>query len=126
MPNVPIILLDGGIGHLLKSKGLDKFSENLAFDELFAAGSLANTLAPDIVRKVHEDYIQIGKVDVITTNSFGCTKFSLGKINKADQATQLAEASARIAKEVANACDRTVLVAGKLQNIIFQNHRPQR
>jgi methionine synthase I (cobalamin-dependent) len=115
-----IILLDGGIGHLLKSKGLDDFSETLAYDELFAAGGLANILRPDLVRKVHEDYVQIGNVDVITTNTFGCTKFSLNKLpGNADLATELAVAAAKIAKGVAESCDRKVLVAGKQPFVVF-------
>lgn len=110
-----MILLDGGIGHLLKSKGLDSFSETLAYDELFAAGSLANILRPDIVRKVHQDYSHL--CNVITTNSFGCTKFSLGKIHRTDQAIDLAIAAAKLAKDVATTSGRRVLVAGKQTTI---------
>jgi S-methylmethionine-dependent homocysteine/selenocysteine methylase len=106
-----LILMDGGIGHLLKEKGLDKFSENLAFDELFAAGSLANLLRPHIVRRVHEDYSQC--CNVITANTFGCTKFHLGKIGKADQAIEVAVAAVKIANDVAKASGKPILVAGE-------------
>ncbi|KAL4530149.1 hypothetical protein Ndes2526A_g04880 [Nannochloris sp. 'desiccata'] len=110
-----IILLDGSIGHLLKSKGLDSFSDNLAFHELFAAGSLANMIKPDIVRKVHEAYA-LQNCNVITTNTFGCTKFNLQKIpgTSDHQAIHLAIAAAQIAREVADAYDRNILVAGCL------------
>lgn len=107
-----IILLDGSIGHLLKSKGLESFSDSLAFHELFAAGSLANIIKPDIVRKVHEAYA-LQNCNVITTNTFGCTKFNLQKIpgTSDHQAIHLAIAAAQIAREVADAYDRNILVA---------------
>jgi methionine synthase I (cobalamin-dependent) len=106
--------MDGSIGHLLKSKkGLDGLSDALAFDELFAAGSIANLKKPDIVRKVHEEYVQFS--DVITTNTFGCTKFNIDKIpgSSDHEAIDLAAAAAKIARKVADACGRKILVAGK-------------
>jgi len=108
-----VTLLDGSIGHLLKSKGLDSLSDTLAFDELFAAGSLANLKRPDIVRKVHEEYVQF--CHVMTTNAFGCTKFNLDRLpgTSDHDAIHLAVAAAKIARGVADACDRQILVAGE-------------
>lgn len=34
------MLLDGGMGHLLKSKGVERLLPQLAYDELFLAGKL--------------------------------------------------------------------------------------
>lgn len=107
-----ITILDGGIGHLFKSKGVEQLCEGLAYDELFAAGSLANVLRPELVREVHEQYVQAG-ADVIEANNFSCTRWSLDKIGRADHALELAVAGAKIAREVATASGRRVSVAGK-------------
>jgi 5-methyltetrahydrofolate--homocysteine methyltransferase len=107
------LVLDGGTGHLLKSKGVEALCEGagLGYDELFAAGSLANALAPQLVREVHDEYIAASAA-VITANTFGCTRWSLGKIRRADQAVELAVAGAKIAREAADAAGRGVTVAG--------------
>ena len=112
MESSQLLILDGGIGHLLKSKGVQQLCDGLKYDELFAAGSLANILRPELVREVHEQYIRSG-VDVIETNNFSCTRWSLNKIGKADQALDLAVAGAKIAREVASRSDRKVQVAGE-------------
>ena len=72
------LLLDGAIGHELKAKGIDQLCSDLGYHDLFAAGSLANEIKPDLVESIHRDYINAGAT-VITTNSFGCTKRSLAK-----------------------------------------------
>jgi methionine synthase I (cobalamin-dependent) len=54
------LLLDGGIGHLLKAKGVDRLVPGLKYEELFLAGALANALAPDAVAAVHGEYVDAG------------------------------------------------------------------
>ena len=56
-----LLLLDGGIGHLLKSKGVDQLVPGLKYDQLFLAGALANDLAPEAVAAVHREYIAAGR-----------------------------------------------------------------
>lgn len=56
----PLLVLDGGIGHLLKAKGVEELVPGLPFDQLFLAGALANQLAPDVVAGVHSAYIAAG------------------------------------------------------------------
>lgn len=59
----PPLLLDGGIGHLLKAKGIERLVPGLAYDQLFLAGALANGLDPDAVKEVHAEYIAAGAWD---------------------------------------------------------------
>ena len=62
-----IIILDGGMGHELKLRGVS--------DGTFLAGVLANEKKDcnndniDVVESIHEDYLVAG-CDIITTNSF--------------------------------------------------------
>lgn len=118
-PAPPVLLLDGGIGHLLKAKEVEKLVPGLAYDQLFLAGALANCLAPDAVKEVHAEYIAAG-ADVITTNTFACTDWSLGRIGKAHMQAELVEAAARLARAAvteaaaAGGEGRRVLVAGSL------------
>ncbi|PRW60619.1 homocysteine S-methyltransferase isoform A [Chlorella sorokiniana] len=113
-----VLLLDGGIGHLLKERGVQDLVPGLEYDELFLAGALANELAPEAVLGVHREYIHAG-VDVISVNNFSCTQWSLGRISKADMQLELVEAAARLARDAANEAaalsgGRRVLVAGSL------------
>ncbi|KAL4447443.1 hypothetical protein ABPG75_004662 [Micractinium tetrahymenae] len=119
VPAAPLLLLDGGIGHLLKAKGVEKLVPGLAYDQRFLAGALANDLEPDAVKEVHAAYIAAG-ADVITTNTFACTEWSLGRIGKAHMQAELVEAAARLARAAATKAagaqggGRQVLVAGSL------------
>ncbi len=50
----PITLLDGGLGHLLKSKGVDDLAPGLAYEKLFLATTLAVAEAPHLVQEAHQ------------------------------------------------------------------------
>lgn len=59
-----ITILDGGMGHELKMRGVS--------DGTFLAGILANESSSsnhDVVEQIHTDYLEAG-CHVITTNSF--------------------------------------------------------
>jgi methionine synthase I (cobalamin-dependent) len=71
-----ITILDGGMGHELKRRGLS--------DGTFLAGALANensSATKDIVESVHVDYLEAG-CDVITTNSFVAVSVASGNIDQ--------------------------------------------
>jgi len=64
MSNEGVTILDGGMGHELKLRGIS--------DGTFLAGVLANenfACDNDVVESIHRDYLASG-CDVITTNSF--------------------------------------------------------
>ena len=65
-PPMEVILLDGGMGHLLKQRGL--LVPGLPYDQQFLAGAIANVEAADQIVAAHKEYINAG-AEVITTNS---------------------------------------------------------
>ena len=72
-----------------------------------------NTDHPDRVKALHQGFVDAGS-DIILTNTFGCNAHRL-KLHKAEaQAFDLAKRAAELAREVADACDRPVVVAGSV------------
>ena len=57
-----VTILDGGMGHELKLRGI-------VTDGSFLAGIVANISQPEAVERVHADFLRSG-CDVVTTNSF--------------------------------------------------------
>ncbi|MCO6429298.1 MAG: methionine synthase [Deltaproteobacteria bacterium] len=71
---------------------------------------------PDIVQKIHADFLQAG-ADVIETNSFGSAAIVLAEYGIEDQAYEISRKAAAIAREVANdysKADRHRFVAGSV------------
>ncbi len=95
------ILCDGAMGTLLYAKGV---FINRSYDEL-------NLSQPDLVRAVHQDYLQSG-AEVIETNTFGANSFRLGRHSIADKVREINLAGARLAREAAKSFD--VWVAGSV------------
>ncbi|MEO6655556.1 MAG: bifunctional homocysteine S-methyltransferase/methylenetetrahydrofolate reductase [Pyrinomonadaceae bacterium] len=93
-----IYVFDGAVGTRLYSKGV---YINRSYDEL-------NLTAPDLVREVHEEYINAG-ADIIETNSFGATRFNLQPYGLEGKLREINIAAARIAREAAG---EKVYVAG--------------
>ena len=88
--------------------------------ELFARGLTAgdppetwNIDHPEKVIDIHQKYIDAGS-DVILTNSFGGTAFRLKLHKLENQVFEINKAAAMVAREAADASDRTVIVAGSM------------
>ncbi len=64
------ILLDGGMGRELRSRGVNVLTAIWSANGLIAA--------PDTVRQIHQDYISAG-ADIITTNTYGIIRSNLAK-----------------------------------------------
>ncbi len=68
---------------------------------------------PERVKDLHQRFVDSGS-DIILTNTFGCNAHRL-KLHKAEsRAFELAKRAAELAREVADACDRPVVVAGSV------------
>src|SRR6478609_10259708 len=93
-----VFVFDGAMGTRLYDKGI---YINRSYDEL-------NLVAPDLVREVHEEYVNAG-ADIIETNSFGATRHKLQPYGLEGRLREINIAAARIAREAAG--DR-VFVAG--------------
>jgi 5-methyltetrahydrofolate--homocysteine methyltransferase len=72
------------------------------FQQLEGCNEILNLTRPDIVRDIHNAYLEAG-VDAVETNSFGTNLSALGEYGIAERITELAEAAARIARECADA-----------------------
>lgn len=99
----PVLLADGATGTNLFAMGL----------EAGDPPEFWNDLHPDRIRALHQGFVDAG-ADIILTNSFGCNRRRLA-LHKAEGRTrELAEKAARLAREVADAAGRPVVVAGSV------------
>ena len=84
------LLLDGAMGSLLYERGV---LHTRSYDEL-------NLAQPELVRKIHEDYVAAG-ADVIETNTFGANRAALARHGLVDQAQQINRAAVELARSAA-------------------------
>jgi len=87
-----LLVFDGAMGSLLYERGVF-VTQN--FEQL-------NVTRPDIVQKIHADYVAAG-AQVIETNTFGANRFRLDRHGLADQVRAYNVAGARLAREAAGA-----------------------
>ncbi len=84
------LLIDGAMGSLLYERGV---LHTRSYDEL-------NTAQPELVKKVHEDYVAAG-ADVIETNTFGANRIALARHGLADQIQAINRAGIALARSAA-------------------------
>ncbi len=84
------LLFDGAIGSLLYERGV--FLTH-SFDQVSVS-------QPELVRGVHESYLQAG-AQVLTTNTFGANRLKLQRHGLADQTEAINRASVLVARETA-------------------------
>jgi methionine synthase I (cobalamin-dependent) len=99
----PCLLADGATGSNLFEMGL------VSGD----APELWNIDHPDRIRLLHQRFVDAG-ADLILTNTFGGTRYRLKLHDAAHRVAELNRAAARLAREVADASGREVLVAGSM------------
>jgi homocysteine S-methyltransferase len=95
-----LLVFDGAMGSLLYERGVF-VTQN--FEQL-------NVTRPDVVRKIHEDYVAAG-AHVIETNTFGANCFCLDRHGLGDQVHAYNLAGARLARQAAG---EDVWVAGSI------------
>lgn len=95
-----VYLFDGAVGTRFYDKGV---YINQSYDAL-------NLNAPDLVREVHEEYVNAG-ADIIETNTFGATRNKLQQHGLEGKLHEINVAAARIARQAAN---ESVFVAGAI------------
>ncbi|GAB7101536.1 methionine synthase [Thermobifida fusca] len=93
-----VLVADGAMGTMLQTYDLsmDDFEGHEGCNEVL------NITRPDVVREIHEAYLQAG-VDCVETNTFGANFGNLGEYGIAERTYELAEAGARLAREAADA-----------------------
>ena len=98
-----VLLVDGATGTNYMERGLGPGDPP----------ELWNVDHPDRVRGLHQDFVDAGS-DIILTNTFGCSSYRLKLHNHQHRVRELAVASARIARDVADNAGRPVVVAGSV------------
>jgi methionine synthase I (cobalamin-dependent)/5,10-methylenetetrahydrofolate reductase len=85
-----LLVFDGAMGSLLYERGVF-VTQN--FEQL-------NVTRPDVVRKIHADYLEAG-AQVIETNTYGANRFCLERHGLVGEVRAFNLAGARIAREIA-------------------------
>ncbi|MEU5940156.1 methionine synthase [Micromonospora sp. NPDC047548] len=93
-----ILIADGAMGTMLHAADLTLDD----FEGLEGCVEILNVSRPDVVRGVHEAYLEAG-ADCVETNTFGANLANLGEYGIPQRIRELAEAGARIAREAADA-----------------------
>ncbi|MES9876959.1 MAG: methionine synthase [Candidatus Sedimenticola sp. PURPLELP] len=116
-----ILILDGAMGTMIQRHNLEEADyrgERFADwpSNLKGMNDLLVLTQPDIIRGIHEEYLEAG-ADIIETNSFGATARDLERFGLQEHAYELNVAAARLCREAADKYstpDKPRLVAGVL------------
>ena len=93
-----VLVTDGAMGTMLQAADLTLDD----FQGLEGCNEILNVTRPDVVRSVHDAYLEAG-ADLVETNTFGANLANLAEYDIPDRIGELAEAGARIAREAADA-----------------------
>lgn len=101
-----LVVIDGGMGSELEAQGATMHHD--------AWSALANLADPDLVRRVHEDYVRAG-ADVLITNTFMSGSGPMARAG-AEERFELANRNAVKAAREASvaAADRPIVIAGSV------------
>ena len=105
LENNDIIILDGAIGAELEKKGA-KMHKDLWC-------GTCSVESPDLVKKVHEEYILAG-ADIITTNTYATTPIALKQYGFNNQISEFQKKSVQLAKEAVKNSNKDIAVAGSV------------
>ncbi|MET0051276.1 MAG: methionine synthase [Candidatus Thiodiazotropha sp.] len=116
-----ILILDGAMGTMIQRHKLDEADyrgERYAdwASDLKGNNDLLVLTQPEIIRGIHEAYLEVG-ADIVETNTFGANRISLADYNMQPLAFEMNEAGARLAREAADKFstpDKPRYVAGVL------------
>lgn len=118
--NGETIMLDGATGTELERRGIH------GNDHTWSGA--ASYTHPDVIRSIHEEYVQLG-AEIIITNTFATARHMLASIGLGDKTYEINRQAAQLANEArknVNA-DQEVYVAGSLSLIapdIDSTNRP--
>jgi len=98
-----VVVADGAMGTNLFDLGLSNGD----------CGEIWNVEQPDRVRSIHQSMVDAG-ADILLTNTFGANRYRL-QLHKSEQRVrELNMAGVAVARQVADAVDRSVVVAGSV------------
>ena len=105
LDNRKLVILDGAMGSELEKSGA-KMDKNLWC-------GTCSVEFPELVRKVHEDYIEAG-ADVITTNTYASTPISMKNYGLEDSIERFNQKSVEIAKKAIENSKKKIALAGSV------------
>ncbi|PWK09046.1 methionine synthase [Tumebacillus permanentifrigoris] len=91
-----ILILDGAMGTMLQREDLTP--EDFGGEELDGCNENLVLTRPDVIRKIHEAYLEAG-ADIIETNTFGATSVVLAEYDLQHLAHEINIEAVRLAKE---------------------------
>ena len=96
-----VLLADGAMGTMLHARGINQHAclEQVVLEQ------------PDLVRRIHEEYIAAG-ADVIETNTFGANRYRLAKHGFEANVRDINFRAARLARDAREIHGHPVFVAG--------------
>jgi 5-methyltetrahydrofolate--homocysteine methyltransferase len=109
-----VLVLDGAMGTTVQELKLTP--EDFGGPALEGCNENLVLTRPDVIRKIHADYLLAG-ADVVETDTFGATPLVLAEYRLADQTHAINVAAARLAREACDAVgtpDRPRWVAGSI------------
>ena len=105
LDNGKLVILDGAMGSELEKNGAQ-------MDKKLWCGT-SSIEFPEIVKKVHEDYINAG-ADVITTNTYASTPISMKNYGFEKSILEYNKKSVLIAKKAAENSKKDIAIAGSV------------
>ncbi|MEO7055354.1 MAG: homocysteine S-methyltransferase family protein, partial [Caldimonas sp.] len=116
-----IVVLDGAMGTMIQRHRLseadyrgERFKDH--GKSLKGNNELLQITRPEVIRSIHEAYLQAG-ADIVETNTFGATSVAQADYDLEGVAREMNVAGARLAREVCDAfssADKPRFVAGAL------------
>jgi homocysteine S-methyltransferase len=100
-----LVVIDGGMGSELEAQGA-------AMDHNAWSG-LVNLADPDLVRRVHEDYVRAG-ADVLITNTFMSGQGPMERAGAGERFALANRNAVEAAREAALDADRPIVIAGSV------------
>ena len=92
-----VVVADGAMGTMLQEADLTLAD----FEDLEGCNEILNVTRPEVVGDIHRAYYDVG-VDCVETNTFGANWANLAEYDIEHRIYELAEAGARIARDVAD------------------------
>ncbi|MAT61074.1 MAG: methionine synthase [Micrococcales bacterium] len=96
-----VMVADGAMGTMLQAADLSLDD----FENLEGCNEVLNVTRPDVVAEIHREYFNVG-VDCVESNTFGANWANLAEYDIEDRIYELAEAGARVARDVANSFEQ--------------------
>ena len=113
-----ILILDGAMGTRIQAFGLSQESFHRGRFASWPVSLVGNNdilclTEPEIIKQIHRLYIDAG-ADIIATNTFSSNRISQSEYACSDVAAEMAREGARLARQVTDASERKIYVAGSM------------